>query len=127
MHLSNVRRMSMAADTEICVTVVWSSGPRHVQEESLRLATGCTVLQALHALQVGSGMRRADAFPTSPVLGVWGDKVDGNQVLKDGDRLELYRPLRVDPKVARRARFESQGARATGLFAHRRAGAKAGY
>ena len=49
------------------------------------------------------------------------------QVLREGDRLELLRPLRVDPKVARRERFVGQGARSTGLFAKRRPNSKAGY
>jgi putative ubiquitin-RnfH superfamily antitoxin RatB of RatAB toxin-antitoxin module len=48
-------------------------------------------------------------------------------VLRDGDRLELLRPLRVDPKVARRERFTGQGARSAGLFAKRRPNSKAGY
>ena len=43
------------------------------------------------------------------------------------DRVEVYRALKVDPKVARRERFAKQGARTTGLFASKRPGAKAGY
>jgi uncharacterized protein len=39
----------------------------------------------------------------------------------------VYRPLLVDPKVARRERFRTQGARAAGLFAKKRPGAKPGY
>jgi hypothetical protein len=41
-------------------------------------------------------------------------------VLQTGDRLELYRPLLVDPKRARRERFARQGSRSAGLFARRR-------
>jgi hypothetical protein len=41
--------------------------------------------------------------------------------------VEIYRPLRVDPKVARRERFKKQGARTAGLFASRRSNAKSGY
>jgi uncharacterized protein len=37
-------------------------------------------------------------------IGVWGVVTDGETVAKDGDRIELYRPLTVDPKVARAAR-----------------------
>ncbi len=37
-------------------------------------------------------------------------------VLTSGDRVELYRALTVDPKVARRERFAQQGARGAGLF-----------
>jgi putative ubiquitin-RnfH superfamily antitoxin RatB of RatAB toxin-antitoxin module len=53
--------------------------------------------------------------------------VEWDQALKDGDRIELCRPLTVDPKVARRERFKRQGAKGTGLFANRRKGGKAGY
>jgi sulfur carrier protein len=58
---------------------------------------------------------------------VWGRRVPLDTPLRDGDRVEVYRPLRVDPKVARRERFVRQGARSTGLFAQRRPGAKQGY
>ena len=59
--------------------------------------------------------------------GIWGRAAMPTQVLEDGDRVELYRALRVDPKVARRERFKGQGSRGAGLFAKRRAGGKAGY
>jgi sulfur carrier protein len=58
---------------------------------------------------------------------VWGKPVERAHVLKEGDRLEVLRSLRVDPKVARRERFQKQGAKTAGLFAKRRAGAKPGY
>lgn len=60
-------------------------------------------------------------------LAVWNQRADLNTVLRDLDRIELCRDLRIDPKVARRERFKSQGSRASGLFAQRRPGAKAGY
>jgi putative ubiquitin-RnfH superfamily antitoxin RatB of RatAB toxin-antitoxin module len=61
-------------------------------------------------------------------LSVWGRRVTPAHVLRDQDQLEICRPLTVDPKVARRERFARQGAKkAAGLFAKRRAGAKAGY
>ena len=59
--------------------------------------------------------------------GVWGRKVELDHVLRADDRVELYRPLQVDPKVARRERFVRQGAKSAGLFTKRRIGAKAGY
>jgi putative ubiquitin-RnfH superfamily antitoxin RatB of RatAB toxin-antitoxin module len=42
------------------------------------------------------------------------------QRVRDGDRIEIYRPLKVDPKVARRERFRKQGSRSAGLFARKR-------
>ena len=37
-------------------------------------------------------------------VGIFGKKVALGQVLKAGDRVEIYRPLQVDPKEVRRAR-----------------------
>jgi putative ubiquitin-RnfH superfamily antitoxin RatB of RatAB toxin-antitoxin module len=60
-------------------------------------------------------------------VGVWGRKAPLDRPLEERDRIELWRPLRVDPKLARRERFGQQGARSAGLFAKRRPGGKAGY
>lgn len=35
-------------------------------------------------------------------VGVWGRAVDKNHVVVDGDRVEMYRPLEMDPREARR-------------------------
>jgi len=35
-------------------------------------------------------------------LGVWGREVEKNRVVKAGDRIEIYRPLELDPREARR-------------------------
>jgi len=125
MPLSSVRRRSMASDMNLLVTVVFSPAPRDVREVSLRLPSGCTVLQALQA----SGLLQL--FPVidqpSTVVGVWGRKVDLAQSLRENDRIEIYRPLTVDPKVARRERFAKQGARTTGLFSKKRDGGATGY
>jgi putative ubiquitin-RnfH superfamily antitoxin RatB of RatAB toxin-antitoxin module len=59
--------------------------------------------------------------------GVWGKKVPWTHGVKADDRVELYRPLKVDPKVARRQRFKRQGKGRTGLFAKRKSGSAAGY
>ena len=107
------------------MVVAYAPGPRVVCEVTLDLPEGSTVAQALDA----SGL--AAKFPAldleRPDVGVWGRRAARNQPLRPGDRVEIYRPLRVDPKVARRERFVRQGARSAGLFAQRRPGAKAGY
>ena len=111
--------------TGIRVTVVFSPRARVVQEVEVRLPAGATVAQAVAASgwteQVGKTAEGA------PLLGVWGAKASPAQVLRDHDRVEIHRPLTVDPKVARRARFVRQGARTAGLFARTRPGSKAGY
>ncbi len=109
------------------VTVAVCTGPREVREQVIVLAPGSTVRDALRACGLATAAA-ASGTPSVPLaVGVWGRKVDDATVLRDQDRVELYRPLLVDPKVARRERFARQGARTTGLFARQRPGAKAGY
>lgn len=116
----------MGTDVRITVTVVYSAQAREIEEKTLRLEEGSTVAQAL--LVSGFTLPNTAEDATVAGQGIWGKKVSLTQVLRDRDRLEVYRPLMVDPKVARRERFTGQGAkRAAGLFAKRREGAKAGY
>ncbi len=107
------------------VCVVYSPGPRVVHEVALVLDAGATLADALRA----SGLQSQCPELAEPgiVFGIWGRRRGADHVLQADDRVEIYRPLRVDPKEARRARFEAQGARGAGLFARRRPGAKAGY
>ncbi len=109
----------------ISVTLVCSPAPRVVHEEVLSLAEGANAREAVMASHLATHFAQLDRQALQP--GVWGKAVEWAQPLKDGDRIELCRDLTVDPKVARRERFARQGARGTGLFAKRRAGAKAGY
>lgn len=105
------------------ITLVYASAPRTVHEEPISVLPGSTARDALE--QAGWLAR----FPDIPLqsLGIWGRAAGPQTELRDGDRLEVYRALRVDPKVARRERFVGQGARGTGLFNRRRPGSKAGY
>jgi putative ubiquitin-RnfH superfamily antitoxin RatB of RatAB toxin-antitoxin module len=110
---------------QIHVAVMYSPGPRQLVEKHLELVTGASVMEAIRL----SGL--LVQFPgidiNKAVVGIWGRKVSLEQPLKDQDRVEIYRPLTVDPKVARRKRFVGQGVKSAGLFAKRRSGAKAGY
>lgn len=125
MPLSNAQARCMASEMTIPITVVYSPAPREVREVSLCLAPGSTVAQALQA----SGLLQLFPLLNQPatVIGVWGRKADLNQPLRENDRVEIYRTLTVDPKVARRERFAKQGARTAGLFSKKREGAAAGY
>lgn len=115
----------MVSENRLCVTVVYSPAAREVQEVSLVLTAPCSVLQALQ--QSGLLAKFPEIDKPQTVMGVWGRKAPLDQLLRDQDRVEVYRPLRVDPKVARRERFASQGSRGAGLFVKKRTGAKAGY
>jgi putative ubiquitin-RnfH superfamily antitoxin RatB of RatAB toxin-antitoxin module len=109
----------------IAVTVAFSPGPRRVLQWTLQLPAGATVREAVVASGLGSACPDLDL--SQATTGVWGRKAPWDHVLRDRDRVEVYRGLKVDPKVARRERFRSQGARATGLFAKKRVGGKPGY
>lgn len=107
------------------VVVLYSPGAREVLEWPVTLADGATLRQAVLA----SGL--ADAAPDLVLdeadVGIWGRKATWDAPVRQGDRVEVYRPLKVDPKLARRERFRRQGSRAAGLFAKRRPGGKPGY
>jgi uncharacterized protein len=111
----------MADNMGMTVTVVYSPSPRVVHERTLQLDGVPTVRDAIAA----SGL--LESFPgllaMAPTVGVWGRKTSLGHVLRDGDRVEVYRPLLVDPKVARRQRFRQQGTRSAGLFVRKKPGA----
>jgi putative ubiquitin-RnfH superfamily antitoxin RatB of RatAB toxin-antitoxin module len=111
------------------IVVCFSLRPRQVHELPVSVPEGSTLEQAL---------LRAQSLPGWPTgfgpeawrqltPGVWGRRVLWTAPLRDADRVELYRPLTVDPKLARKQRFSRQGARRTGLFARRKPGSAAGY
>lgn len=116
------------ADT-YSVTVCFSPAPRRVLECALELPVGSTLAHALSLACQSPNWPSDWPLDRCKALsaGLWGRKADWHAVLREGDRVELYRPLRVDPKVARRERFNRQGARRAGLFAKKRPGAAAGY
>ena len=108
------------------VTLRCSPAPREVFEQVLRLAPGATLADAVGASALAERFPQLD-WRAAMTPGIWGREAAWDQPLQDGDRVELCRPLAVDPKVARRERFQRQGARGTGLFARQRQGGKAGY
>ncbi|PKO60521.1 MAG: RnfH family protein [Betaproteobacteria bacterium HGW-Betaproteobacteria-18] len=125
MLLSNVPNKLTVSKTLLHLSVIYAPKAREVHETKLLLNVPCTVLQALQ--QSGLLLRYPEIDNLDVLIGVWGHKAKLDQYLRDHDRVEIYRPLRVDPKVARRERFVRQGSRGAGLFIKTRVGAKAGY
>lgn len=97
----------MAHDDGVNVSVAYSPCAGVVDEVSLQLAPGATVADALRAsgLEARHPGLALDALP----VGIWGALCDRGDALRDRDRVELYRSLRVDPKEARRQRQRVQG------------------
>ena len=73
----------------------------------LELADEATVGIALDAARAEAG--NLDV-PWDGAVGIFGALCDRDAVPRDGDRIEIYRPLRADPKASRRARARSSAA-----------------
>lgn len=88
---------------EIRVEVVLALPERTVLRH-LVLGDGATVAQAIAAAGLGADEGRIDPHR----LGIFGRRVDPEQPLREGDRVEVYRPLVLDPKDARRRRARNR-------------------
>jgi hypothetical protein len=86
----------------IRIAVACSPRPGVAAEVELEVAAGTKVLDAIRA----SGL--LERFPEIDIstqsVGVWGRRSALDTTLKAGDRVEIYRPLAVDPMEARRRR-----------------------
>lgn len=78
------------------------------QSRELTVAAGTTLIEAVHA----SGLPAQ--YPQLALevckLGIFGKLREASTVLREGDRVEVYRPLLADPKEARRRRVEKKRA-----------------
>ena len=74
------------------VEVVYAQ-PETAEVRSVQVPAGATVADAVAA----SGLQGS-------VFGVFGKQVLPTHPLREGDRVEIYRPLQIDPKEARRRR-----------------------
>ena len=73
----------------------------------LEVAAGCTAGEAL--AQSGIFTLQPALDPARCRIGIFGQEVGSNRVLRAGDRVEVLRPLLDDPRVRRR-RLARQGA-----------------
>ena len=78
--------------------------PQRALIKSLRLPAGACVADALRLAALDPDFSAVD-FANSAV-GIFGKLTRRDQPLRQGDRIEIYRSLRADPKEARRARAQ---------------------
>lgn len=90
----------------ISVKVACSARAGEAEEVTVELPAGATLLDALRASGVLQRHRGID--PARQAVGIWGQLRPLDTVLRAGDRVEVYRPLQVDPKEARRLRQRQQ-------------------
>ena len=92
-------------------TVVWAEPGRELLLP-VQVPAGATLRDAVLASGLLEQVPALDAAALD--LGVWGHPRPASQPLRDGDRIEVYRPLTVDPKEARRIRAEVRQRRRAG-------------
>ena len=86
-------------DSSIDVEVAWATPERQLIVP-VTVPAGTTAAEAVRL----SGIEREigeEGLAERP-LGVFGKRVKPGHVLAEGDRVEIYRPLKADPKVVRR-------------------------
>ena len=83
--------------------------PARQQVVELFLEPGATARSAVFAaLQSGLQLEGSGLLAETAALGVYGQRVEDAVLLTDGDRVELYRPLRQNPRELRRQRAAAQ-------------------
>ncbi len=91
-----------ASPLPLRVSVACSACCGDAVEVTVSLVAGSTALDALRA----SGL--LERFPEIDIsaqsVGLWARPCQLDSAVSDGDRVEIYRPLQVDPKEARRRR-----------------------
>ncbi|EJF20623.1 MULTISPECIES: RnfH family protein [Citrobacter] len=93
----------MSASAKIVVEVAYAL-PEKQYLQRVTLQQGATVEEAIRA----SGLLelRTDIDLNKNKVGIYSRPVKLADVLQDGDRVEIYRPLIADPKELRRQRAE---------------------
>ncbi len=88
----------------IVITLVQAC-PLRTSNIELSLPPGATVADALQGL-IGTAETSVESWTDH--VGIFGQRCGLQRVLQDGDRIELYRPLTMDAKSARRQRAKSR-------------------
>jgi uncharacterized protein len=91
------------APAELRVEVVYCPRPGVTDLQALQLQPGATVADAVQASGV---LLRHGLAGDGLHTGIWGKPRGAETPLRDHDRVEIYRPLTVDPKEARRQRYQ---------------------
>jgi len=88
------------------IEVVYAA-PDRQRVVGLPLTDGLTALAAVRLSGLLEEFPELD--PAQLTLGVWGRRVPPGERLRPGDRVEIYRPLRFDPRAARREAVRVSG------------------
>jgi putative ubiquitin-RnfH superfamily antitoxin RatB of RatAB toxin-antitoxin module len=90
----------------IRIEIVYAEPQRRVVR-SLSVAQGAVIADALGLVAADPDFLGIDLLGSA--VGIFGKVAHRDQPLKDGDRIEVYRPLAEEPKLARRNRVSKSG------------------
>jgi putative ubiquitin-RnfH superfamily antitoxin RatB of RatAB toxin-antitoxin module len=99
------RESSIQSPDMISVEVVYAT-EMFVETIPLDMEDGSTVCDAIDQSDIIHAHTDIDLSKNK--VGIFSKFCGLDKVLEDGDRVEIYRPLKADPKVARRMRAERQ-------------------
>jgi putative ubiquitin-RnfH superfamily antitoxin RatB of RatAB toxin-antitoxin module len=89
------------AEPTLEALVVYAT-PRQAHLFEVRIPAGSSVRQAIQACGILISVPELAGQELD--VGIFGQSCRLDDTVRDGDRIEIYRPLTVDPKVARRQR-----------------------
>ncbi|TDJ35324.1 MAG: RnfH family protein [Gammaproteobacteria bacterium] len=89
----------MAVQNTIEVEVVYALAERQ-ELLAITMPAGATVAEAIELSGIAGKFPEQDL--SACTLGLWGRLTDSDHLLQDGDRIEIYRPLLIEPRETRR-------------------------
>ena len=93
----------MTEKTTIKVEVAYALPHKQALIE-VELPLGTTALEAAQLSGIANNFDGVDLDDAK--FGIFGQVISPTQILRGGDRVEIYRPLTADPKEVRKARAE---------------------
>ena len=103
--------MAQTPEPERIVVEVVYALPKRQSLIALEVEVGCTALDAVRRSGILAEFPEID--PAQAKMGIFSVRIKdpATYVLRAGDRVEVYRPLLIDPKAMRRQRAEKARAR----------------
>lgn len=95
--------MERVNDAPLRIEIAYAE-PQRVIVKALRLPAGSCVADALRLAALDPDFTGVDL--ANSAFGIYGKVTRADHALQQGDRVEIYRPLAADPKIARRQRAQ---------------------
>jgi uncharacterized protein len=102
--MSSAKKHSVFMAERIVVEIAYAQPQRQILKR-VEVSFGSTAIDAVEASGIADELQLDRA---NLQLGIFGRPISAQTILHDADRVEIYRPLKIDPKEARRRRAKSK-------------------